>query len=100
MILQNNGKITSTISNIDSYGVGNVTASPGTVSLSGDLVFTGDNNSTLSANDETINVGELIQIAKLMKRVMIDIANDSELSEKLPHVKDAANQWLLDELKK
>ena len=47
-----------------------------------------------------ISLKDLVTVTKLMKRVMIDMAKDAELSERLPYIKEAAYDWVVDELTK
>jgi hypothetical protein len=48
----------------------------------------------------TISVEDWIQVVKLMRQFIIDVSNDQETAKKYPYLKDAAHQWMMDELRK
>jgi hypothetical protein len=48
----------------------------------------------------TVSVDDWIQVIKLMKQFIVDVSNDEETSKKYPYLKDAAHQWMMDELRK
>jgi len=48
----------------------------------------------------TISVNDWIQVVKLMKQFIVDVSNDEETAKKYPYLKDAAHQWMMDELRK
>lgn len=55
---------------------------------------------TITTRDGTISVGDWIQVIKLMKQFIIDVSNDEETAKKYPYLKDAAHQWMIEELRK
>lgn len=68
----------------------------------------GDTEPVLSINQDgtivtksgTISVDDWIQVVKLMRQFIIDVANDEETAKKYPYLKDAAHQWMMNELRK
>lgn len=54
---------------------------------------------TIKTRAGTITAEDWIMVVKLMKRFIMDVANDPETASKYPYMKDAAHTWLIDELK-
>lgn len=63
------------------------------MTISTDGMMTGSSNNSVEIN-------ELVEITTLLKRVMLDISLDPELSKRFPYVKDATQEWLMKELRK
>lgn len=66
----------------------------------GNNMITFDTTGYIKTPYGDISVKEWINITQLMKRIMMDVANDSELSKRLPYVKEAAYDWVVEELRK
>lgn len=47
-----------------------------------------------------ISVDDWVQVIKLMKQFIIDVSQDEETAKKYPYLRDAAHQWMMDELRK
>lgn len=61
------------------------------------IVLTTDGR--LFCNGESISAEELIQIALLMKQLILDISQDDELASKYPYIREASHSWLIKSLK-
>lgn len=48
----------------------------------------------------TITADDWVTTIKVMKRLIMDMSNDTELASKYPYIQDAAHHWLMEELKK
>ena len=55
---------------------------------------------TIHTESDSIPVSELIEVTKLMKRFIMDVANDPELSGKYTYITEAAHSWVVKELTK
>jgi hypothetical protein len=58
------------------------------------------NDGTIRTESDSIPISELIEVTKIMKRFIMDIANDPELSGKYAYITDAAHTWVVKELTK
>jgi hypothetical protein len=82
-------------------GIGQTQPSAFTITGSGgDAIITFHKDGRIETQGGTIQAHELTAVIKLMKRMMTDIANDEELSARFPYIKDAAYEWVMDELRK
>lgn len=65
-----------------------------------DAVITFNMDGTITTKAGTITAEEWITVIKVMKRLIMDMSNDTELVSKYPYIQDAAHIWLMEELKK
>lgn len=66
----------------------------------GEAIITFHTDGRIETKGGTIQARDLTAVIKLMKRMMTDIATDEELAKKFPYIKDAAHEWVMDELRK
>jgi hypothetical protein len=66
----------------------------------GDAIITFHKDGRIETEGGSIQAKDLTAVIKLMKRMMTDIASDEELSARFPYIKDAAHEWVMDELRK
>jgi hypothetical protein len=90
-----------TISANNGLGIGQTQQSGITVMApDGEAIITFHTDGRIETIGGTIQARDLTAVIKLMKRMMTDIANDEELSARFPYIKDAAHEWVMDELRK
>jgi hypothetical protein len=53
----------------------------------------------VASGNESIDAVELIQVANIMKQMIIDISQDEEIASKYPYIKEAAHVWFIQALK-
>lgn len=63
-------------------------------------VITFHKNGIIETAAGKIHTDDWIQIIMLMKRFIMDVANDPETAEKYPYIKDMAHTWMMDKLSK
>lgn len=63
-----------------------------------EVSFTADGKIATVINSTDIK--EMIDVINLMKRFMIDVASDPEISERYPYIKEAAFDWVVNGLKR
>ena len=88
-----------TLSNTSQPIVGNTVSSAFEIRRD-ETVLRIDTDGTISTKAGSIAADDWIEITKIMKQFIIDVARDPELSAKLPYMKDAAEGWLMKELRK
>ena len=115
-----NKSITSVTAIVGSGGSGGSGGGTGQYNISTGLYRTGNvqqgglviNNSTkpekifsittdgrFTYGTESVKIDDLLRTIKLVKKLAFDVAADPELSKKLPYLKDAAHDWVIDDLK-
>lgn len=57
------------------------------------------NDGYIRVGDDSIKVVELLQVANIMKQMIIDISRDEEIVSKYPYIKEAAHTWFMQTLK-
>jgi hypothetical protein len=65
-----------------------------------DSIVAFNTDGTISSPDGTITVSDWIETVQLMKQLMIDIAQDPELADRFPTIKEAAHKWMITTLRK
>ncbi len=84
-----------------SLGIGQTQQSGITVMApDGEAIITFHTDGRIETKGGSIQARDLTAVIKLMKRMMTDMANDGELAKKFPYIKDAAHEWVMDELRK
>jgi hypothetical protein len=63
------------------------------------LIFNVD-GTIKSASGNTISVEDWMMTVKVMKKLIMEMSKDDEVAKKYPFVRDAAQDWLMEELKK
>lgn len=90
-----------TIAASNNLGIGQTQQSGITVMApDGEAIITFHTDGGIETKGGTIQARDLTAVIKIMKRMMTDMANDEELAEKFPYIKDAAHEWVMDELRK
>jgi hypothetical protein len=54
----------------------------------------------MHVDGESMRVVELLQVANIMKQMILDISRDEEVVSKYPYIKEAAHTWFMQTLKK
>lgn len=62
--------------------------------------FSIHNDGRLEYQGQFIKIQDLFIAVNLIKKLAFDVATNPELSEKLPYLKDAAHDWVINDLKK
>ena len=57
------------------------------------------NDGYIRVGNDSIKVVELLQVANIMKQMIIDISRDEELVSKYPYIREAAHTWFMQTLK-
>lgn len=55
-------------------------------------------NGVIATPNGDITIKSWIETIQIMRRLIIDLSQDPELSGKFPYLKDAAHQWMMDGL--
>ena len=66
----------------------------------GEPVFTITTDGKFVYGDESVRIEDVLKAVTLMKKLAFDVAVDPELSKKLPYLKDAAHDWVMNDLKR
>jgi hypothetical protein len=53
----------------------------------------------IRVGNDCIRVVELLQVANIMKQMIIDISRDEEVVSKYPYIREAAHSWFVQTLK-
>jgi hypothetical protein len=91
-----NGQVNNTNWQVTSNPAGAVTIK----NKDGENVLIFHNDGMIETKSGKINADEWIQIARIMKQFIMDIASDEETSKKFPYIKEMAHTWVMDELRK
>ena len=54
----------------------------------------------MHVDGESMRVVELLQVANIMKQMILDISRDEEVVSKYPYIREAAHTWFMQTLKK
>lgn len=63
------------------------------------LIITYDGK-VISESGNSITVEEWIETVKVMRQFVIEVARDEEMSQRYPFLREAAHQWMMDEIKR
>ena len=66
----------------------------------GEPVFSITNDGKFVYGDQSVRIEDVLKAVTLMKKLAFDVAVDPELSKKLPYLKDAAHNWVMNDLKR
>jgi hypothetical protein len=89
----------TTLTNVNNGTITANTALLAVTSSAGEAVLKVNSNGTLEHQGQIIKIDDLFRVVKIMKIMAINIANDKELSKKMPDVTEFAHSWLMDSLK-
>ena len=65
-----------------------------------DPVITFYTNGNITTKAGNITAEDWVTTIKIMKKLIMDMSQDEELSSKYPYIRDAAHSWMMEELKK